>query len=108
MNCILGTHLTRDADSRLAKVCELILTYVLYAFWADWFMFVLVSILTPSSPEQLSAVLTGNFLGYYVERVFSVCFWSYYCYGHVSNACLMIFSAFGCFFSVFQALQQIG
>ena len=109
MPFILGTNMSHDKEpSRLAKTCEVILTYVFCAFWVDCFMFMLVPVFRSTSPEQLSSVLTGNFLGYWVEGIFSMCFWVYYGYGYVSNACLMIFSAFGCFFSVFQALQEIG
>ena len=77
MDFILGTNTSQDSESsRLAKTCEVILTYVFYAFWVDCFMFMLVPVFRPTSPEQFSSVLTGNFLGYGWSEYFPCAFGS--------------------------------
>lgn len=91
----------------LAKVCELILMSLYYSLAMDACMIVLAGMLRPNSPEQLTSLLALTDQTY-LTRILVGLLYSHMLVGYFANSNLIIFSSFGCFFSTFEILGELG
>ena len=90
----------------LCRICEYVTVYVYSSFWLDFFAYVTMVFFRPRAADQISSLVSTKMLDW--RRLVLYALFVYYGAGYVVNACLMIFTAFGYFFSAFQILQEFG